>query len=138
VLLPRAFERAFARPGATPSGAASPSPLAIVKAARDAGVRLVPGTGLGLPGFGLIRELQLFVAAGMTPAEALRAATTEAAGLLRMGDSGSVEVGKRADFVLSTASPLDDIANLGTTKWVVSNGNVYDAAALWAAVGLGR
>ena len=136
IVLPRSFERVFARPGAAPS---APSvPLAILKAARDAGVRLVPGTGPGLPAFGLIRELQLFVAAGMTPAEALRSATIVPAEVLRAGDSGSVEVGKRADLVLLTASPLDDIGNIGATKWVVSNGNVYDCAALWAAAGLGH
>ena len=74
----------------------------------------------------------------MTPAEALRSATSVPSDLLRLGDSGSVEVGKRADLVVLAANPLDDVANLGTAKWVVTNGKVYDCAALWAASGFPR
>ena len=57
------------------------------------------------------RELQLMVEAGMTPAQALTAATVTSAGFLRLTDRGTIARGKSADFVVLDANPLDDIAN---------------------------
>jgi hypothetical protein len=85
-----------------------------------------------IPGFGLQEELvQLVALAGMTPAEALRAATLGPARFLGLADSlGTVEVGKLADLVLLDADPLADIRNARRIHAVVANGRLLDRAAL--------
>lgn len=133
--LPPSLERRFMRLAGTGPREVRTDPVAILRAAREAGVTLVPGTGPGIPAAGLYRELELFVQAGMTPAEALRAATAIAAELMNAGDSGVIERGKRADLVVLAGNPLDDIANLRTARWVVANGRLYDCAKLWQAAG---
>jgi imidazolonepropionase-like amidohydrolase len=95
-----------------------------------AGVGVLPGTDAPLrnspPGFGLHEELLHFTLAGLTPFEALRAATLEPARFLGVLDSlGTVEVGKVADLVLLTANPLADIRNSSRTAYVVASGRVY-------------
>jgi imidazolonepropionase-like amidohydrolase len=80
-----------------------------------AGARLVAGTDSGLAaafhGAALHRELQALVALGISPAQALRMATSEAAAVLdEKADYGVVEPGKRADLVLVDGDPLADIA----------------------------
>ena len=50
-------------------------------------------------------------------------------------DSGSVEVGKRADLDVLDANPLDDIHNIRTVRNVLANGVLYNPAPLWASVG---
>jgi imidazolonepropionase-like amidohydrolase len=85
-----------------------------------AGVGVLPGTDAPLrnspPGFGLHEELLHFTRAGLTPFEALRAATLEPARFLGMLDSlGTVVVGKVADLVLLAANPLVAIRNCRRT-----------------------
>jgi hypothetical protein len=121
--------------GAAASAAARPSSVSLIRAARAAGVLVIAGGGSGLPGASLIRELELFVQAGMTPFEALQAATSIPAQLMKMDDSGTVEAGKRADLVVLTGDPLTNISNLRTAKWVVANGKLYDVKKLAAAAG---
>ncbi|MCO1658838.1 amidohydrolase family protein [Pseudonocardia humida] len=99
-----------------------------------AGVPLLAGTDTGtaylLPGFALHEELALLVRAGLTPAEALRAATLEPARHLgREADLGTVEEGKVADLVLLDADPLRDIANTTRIDSVVARGCLLDRAA---------
>lgn len=68
-------------------------------------------------------ELELFVDAGLTPFETLRAATVNAARYLESSDDfGTIEVGKRANLVLLEASPLEDIQNTRAIVGVVMNG----------------
>jgi imidazolonepropionase-like amidohydrolase len=65
-----------------------------------------------VPGASLHRELELYVAGGLTPAQALRTATVEAAALLGLQDvTGVIDAGKSADLVLLDADPLADIRN---------------------------
>jgi imidazolonepropionase-like amidohydrolase len=106
-----------------------------VQALHHAGVRILAGTDtpmpLVYPGFSLHDELQLLVASGLTPAEALRAATQAPAEFLGIdADAGSIAAGKRADLVLLNANPLDDIKNTRTIRAVVLNGRLFDRAAL--------
>jgi imidazolonepropionase-like amidohydrolase len=119
-----AFDRTFLR-----------QKMAGVRALRDAGVPLLAGTDVGFllicPGSGLHDELEHLVEAGLTPWEALRAATSEAARYLeRDKDLGTVELGKRADLVLLDANPLDDIRNTRRIRAVVLNGRLFDRGEL--------
>jgi imidazolonepropionase-like amidohydrolase len=109
--------------------------LRIVKALHDAGVAVVAGTDEGIPGHSVHREIELYVEAGLTPLQALQAATIVPARVMKLdADLGTIERGKRADLVILDASPLDDIRNIRRVRWTISDGRMYDAAALWRAV----
>lgn len=101
-----------------------------------AGVPLMAGTDIGapllVPGFSIHDELALLVRdAGMTPLQALQAATLTPARVMGAADSlGTVEAGKLADLVLLDADPLADIANTRRVHAVVANGRWMDRAAL--------
>lgn len=104
--------------------------VAVTGALFRAGVGVMAGTDAPLrnspPGFGLHEELLHFTQAGLTPYEALRAATYEPARFLGMLDSlGTIETGKVADLVLLTANPLADIRNSSRTEYVVANGALF-------------
>lgn len=95
--------------------------LRLVGAMRRAGVKVLAGTDTGVatpysfPGFGLHDELALLVEAGLSPMQALQAATRDPAEYLGLRDSlGTIEEGKVADLVVLDADPLADIRN--TTK----------------------
>ncbi len=75
------------------------------------------------PGASLHEELALLVRAGLTPAEALHSATAGAAVLLRADSIGVLKPGAVADFVVLSASPLDDIRNLRQLEAVVARGH---------------
>lgn len=107
----------------------------IVGAMHRAGVSLLAGTDVlnpfAFPGFSLHDELGLLVDAGLSPAEALRAATLSPAVFLEATDSlGTVEAGKRADLVLLDANPLADIRNTQKIRAVVLGGRLLDRPAL--------
>ncbi|HYJ29700.1 MAG TPA: amidohydrolase family protein, partial [Allosphingosinicella sp.] len=106
----------------------------LVGALHRAGVPIVAGTdGSGLE---LIRELELYVRAGMSPAEALQAATIRPAQLVGAASrTGSITVGKEADLVLVDGDPSRDISAMRRTLWVVSDGRVMNADALREAAG---
>jgi imidazolonepropionase-like amidohydrolase len=109
--------------------------LEIVGMFHRLGVPLLAGTDGGIPwvypGISLHDELAFFVRAGLTPAEALRTATSNPARFLdREGDFGSVTRGKLADLVLLDADPLRDIANTRTVRAVILDGQLFDQATL--------
>ncbi len=111
----------------------------LVKTLKDAGVRVLAGTDspffLLLPGFGLHQELELLVAAGFTPGEALAAATRDVADFLgRLDESGTVGVGRRADLVLLDADPLADIRNTREIQAVIQGGRLYPREELDAMI----
>jgi len=110
--------------------------LAVIGALHKAGVIIVPGSDTGLVGYGLHRELELYVQAGMTPLEAIQSATIVSARAMKLDrDSGSVELGKRADLILVDGDPLTNISDLRKVSRVVANGRVFEAAKLWRSVG---
>jgi imidazolonepropionase-like amidohydrolase len=89
------------------------------------GVRLLAGTDLSflhVPGFSLHDELALMVDSGIPIVEALRSATVNPAAVLRLPDAGKVAAGMRADLVLLTANPLEDIRNTQRIDAVVLRG----------------
>jgi hypothetical protein len=109
--------------------------LEIVGAMQKAGVPILAGTDTGnpfcFPGFSLHDELALLVIAGLTPVEALRAATLNPAKFFGLDQSlGTIEQGKIADLVLLDANPLVDIRNTQRVDAVVSNGRLFDRKAL--------
>jgi imidazolonepropionase-like amidohydrolase len=109
--------------------------LAMVGALNKAHVGLLAGTDEFNPycyaGFGLHDELGWLVKAGLTPAEALRAATSSPARFLGWeAKMGTVAEGRVADLVVLDADPLADIANTRRVWAVVSRGTLYERAAL--------
>ncbi len=110
--------------------------VAAIGALHKAGVIIVPGSDTGLVGYGLLRELELYVQAGMTPLEAIRCATIVSARAMNLDrDSGTVEPGKRADLILVDGNPLANISDLRKVSRVVANGRLYDTAKLGQSVG---
>jgi imidazolonepropionase-like amidohydrolase len=106
-----------------------------LKKLSDAGVPVVTGTDTGVPGVLLgvssQMELVLHVEAGLRPADVIRAATLDAQRMLGRGqESGSVEAGKQADFLILDADPLADIRNVRKIHRVVKGGVVYDPTQL--------
>jgi Tol biopolymer transport system component len=84
-----------------------------------------------VPGFGTHWEMQAYVAGGMTPHEALRAATMGSAETIgRQDEIGSLMPGKYADLVILDKNPLSDIRNTLAIAQVMKNGRLYDAATL--------
>lgn len=94
------------------------------------GVKIAFGTDSGVSRHGdNAREFNLMVAAGMTPADALRSATWNAADLLDMQDElGSVSAGRRADIIAVAGNPLEDISEMRRVRFVMKDGEVIVAA----------
>ena len=98
-----------------------------LKALADAGVRYGFGTDSGppgrFPGYFEQWELQLMVDAGLTPTQAIVAATSSAAEFLHAKDLGTVEAGKWADLLVLDRNPLQDIKNTRAIHDVYIAGN---------------
>lgn len=105
--------------------------LELVSEMHRAGVPFLAGTDTAagvyvFPGFSLHQELEIFVEAGFTPAEALATATTNPARFLGMEDRfGTVEKGTLGDLVLLDRNPLEDIRNTREIFAVVANGRFF-------------
>jgi imidazolonepropionase-like amidohydrolase len=108
----------------------------VIGALQKAGIPIVAGSDTGLLGYGLYRELELYVKAGMTPLEAIQSATSVPARAMNLaGESGTIEPGKRADVILVNGNPLENISDIRKVSRVVTNGRMYDSAPLWKSVG---
>ncbi len=108
--------------------------VALLGRMHEAGVPIVAGTdGAGIE---LVHELEIYVQAGFTPAEALAAATIVPARLVRQdAKSGSIKVGKAADLVLIDGDPSARIGDLRQSRVVMLDGKLLDADALRTAAG---
>jgi imidazolonepropionase-like amidohydrolase len=116
------------------------------KKIADAGIPIAVGTDSGLvgrfPGFWEHREMELLVEAGLTPMQALQAATVIGARFLGVDrDYGSIEPGKVADLLVLTGNPLSDISRSRQIEAVWMNGKPVDRSALatgMMSLGLGE
>lgn len=81
-----------------------------LKRLYEAGMRIALGTDGNTP-WGAHIEIEDMVAAGMSPLDAITAATSGSAAYLQLDDRGSINVGKVADFIVLEGNPLDDITN---------------------------
>jgi imidazolonepropionase-like amidohydrolase len=105
--------------------------LELTGAAHRAGVKILAGTDYIAAGADLHRELEQLAAAGIPPADVLRAATLSPAQYFGLeARAGSVDAGKVADLILLRANPLDDVRNTQRIDAVVFQGNFHDRAAL--------
>jgi imidazolonepropionase-like amidohydrolase len=100
------------------------------------GITIVAGTD-GPAGFGLHRELELYVRAGIPPAEVLRIATLGAARVMKHDDErGSITPGKLADVILVDGDPSTNISDIRKVSTVVRNGVLYRSADIYRALGI--
>lgn len=110
--------------------------LADIRDLHSAGVMLLAGTqssadATGTPGLMLHDELNVYVQAGLSPYEALKAATVNPARFMRRArELGTIEKGKLADLVLLDADPLADISNTRRIEAVIANGRYLSREAL--------
>lgn len=101
-----------------------------------AGIPLVAGTD-AVPGFTLQRELELYVEAGMTPAQALQIATRNGALYTRTtGDRGSITPGKLADLVLFDGDPTSNISDIHKVALVITQGKLIVPSEVDQALGI--
>lgn len=108
----------------------------LVRELHEAGVTIVPGTD-ALAGFSFHRELELYVAAGLPPADVLRIATLDAAKVMKRDQElGTVAPGKLADLVLIDGDPVAKISDVRHVVLTVKNGVMFDPAALYQTVGV--
>lgn len=109
--------------------------LKITNALHRKGARLLIGTDtpnpLTVPGYSVHEELQQFVLAGLTPFDAIAAGTRNAAEFLgQSADSGTIQIGKKADLVLVDANPLADVRNTTRRAGVMLRGKWFTAQQL--------
>ena len=97
----------------------------------EAGVRIAFGTDGGSP-WAVHQEIEDMVTAGLTPSEAIVAATSTSAEFLGLSDIGTLTTGRSADFIVLDANPLDDITNTRRIASVYLRGAEVDRAAISA------
>jgi imidazolonepropionase-like amidohydrolase len=133
--VPGMIERAgWTEPDFVAFRASRPNQDLFVRIYRAAGGKVVAGTDaanqLLIPGESLVRELELLVGAGFSPADALLAATREAAILLNADSLGAIVPGRKADLIILTRDPLADIGNLRSITQVMVRGHLMSTDSL--------
>jgi imidazolonepropionase-like amidohydrolase len=94
---------------------------------------------MGFPGYSVFRELELYVAAGLSPIEAIQTATIVPATVMNQGSIlGSVETGKNADLILIDGDPLENIRNIRKVSLVIKNGQAYQPSLLHSMAGFSK
>ncbi len=107
------------------------SNAALARKLNDAGVSVQLGAHGQREGLGAHWELWMFVQGGMTPLQAIRAATLSGAHYIGMDkDIGSLEPGKIADLLVLDANPLDNIRNSESIRYTIANGRIFDAMTM--------
>lgn len=115
------------------------SMVKIVKVLHHAGVTIVAGTDQGFPGFSVPRELELYVQAGLTPADAIQTATITPARVMKMDKyTGSITVGKKADIIIVDGDPLKNIREIRNVTTVIQGERVYNPSTLHKLVGFSK
>jgi imidazolonepropionase-like amidohydrolase len=108
-----------------------------VKAMYDAGVPIVAGTDNGPVEFQLLRELELYVQAGIPAPKVLQITTIGAARVIHHdSERGSIAVGKVADVVLVDGDPTANISDVRKTVLVVKDRIEYEPKELYAVLGV--
>jgi imidazolonepropionase-like amidohydrolase len=111
--------------------------LVLARQLHDAGARMMLGTDFSnpyvVPGFSIHEELGFLVMAGLTPYDAIRMGTVNAANYLG-ADFGEIAAGKRADLILTKGNPLDDVRNVSRRDGVMLRGHWYPEAELQRAL----
>ena len=103
---------------------------------KERGIFIVFGTDLG-GALTLHRELELYQNVGFTPAEILARATLEEADYMGLGDEiGSIEPGKKADFLLVPGNPVEDLKAIKTIKLVSKGDTVYFPSEIYPRFGI--
>jgi len=112
--------------------------VSMVAELHKGGVTLLAGTD-DIAGFTLHRELELYVDAGIPPADALRIATWNGATVTRLiAETGSITVGKRADVILVEGDPTHRISDLRRISLVLKDGVMLFPAEIYEALGVKR
>jgi imidazolonepropionase-like amidohydrolase len=108
-----------------------PNILDTLRRGHAAGLKVAFGTDTAVSPHGQnAREFQLMVQAGMTPMEAITAATVTAATHIGQPERlGSIESGKCADLIATATSPLDDIGCLMDVRFVMRDGQIFKTPA---------
>ena len=108
---------------------AGPKMLNMARRAHEGGVKIAFGTDSGVSAHGdNAQEFALLVRAGLSPLEAIQAATVSAAEHLRIAnEAGKIAVGMPADIVAVSGDPLTDVTELERMKFVMKSGVVYRA-----------
>ena len=107
----------------------------ILQALHEGGVPVLLGTDspqiFSVPGFSVHHEMALWVEVGMNPYQVLEAGTRRVAEYFGAADDfGTIEIGRRADLLLLTANPIDDVANVARRAGVMVNGNWWSEARI--------
>ena len=106
-----------------------------VKKLTDAGVLVAAGTDAPYPGLfqgeAMHHELELLVSAGMTPLEAIRSATSNAARIMHAEEEwGSLQAGRAANVVIVAGNPAERISDTRKVETVILKGRILDRASL--------
>jgi hypothetical protein len=110
--------------------------LQMPKILHDRKITVVAGTDYIPAGISLHRELELFVQGGLSPIDALRAATVVPAGVMKNADTGSISQGKIADLAVVSGDPLARISDIRRNVMTFRAGTMYPSKELYETVGV--